>query len=45
LDSFSFKKGDKAIIQQVEGLTLKVKPIGDGVCQKNRKVDMIAGLL
>jgi len=28
------KKGDKAIIQQVEGLTLKVKPSGDGVYQK-----------
>jgi membrane-bound ClpP family serine protease len=24
-----FKKGDKAIIQQVEGLTLKIKPSGD----------------
>jgi membrane-bound serine protease (ClpP class) len=30
----SFKKGDKAIIQQVEGLTVRVKPIGQGVCQK-----------
>lgn len=29
-----FKKGDKAIIQQVEGLTLKVTPSGDGVYQK-----------
>jgi membrane-bound ClpP family serine protease len=37
----SFKKGDKTIIQQVEGLTLKVKPIGDGVCQKKRKNCMI----
>jgi membrane-bound ClpP family serine protease len=27
-------KGDKAIIQNVEGLTLKVKPIGEHVHQK-----------
>ncbi len=26
-------KGDKAIIQNVEGLTLKVKPLGDGIPQ------------
>ena len=29
------KKGDKAIIQQVEGLTLKVKPSGDSVYKKH----------
>jgi len=28
------KKGDKAIIQQVEGLTLKVKPLGNSVYKK-----------
>lgn len=28
------KKGDKAIIQQVEGLTLKVTPSGDSIHQK-----------
>jgi len=28
------KKGDKAIIQQVEGLTLKVKPSDDSVYKK-----------
>lgn len=27
-------KGDKAIIQNVEGLTLKVKPLGDGIPQE-----------
>jgi membrane-bound serine protease (ClpP class) len=32
-----FKKGDKAIIQQVEGLTLKVKPSGDGIYQKQKE--------
>ena len=30
------KKGDKAIIQQVKGLTLRVKPSDDGIC-KNKK--------
>ena len=29
-----FKKGDKAIIQNVEGLTLKVKPLGNGSYRK-----------
>jgi membrane-bound ClpP family serine protease len=30
----SFKKRDKAVIQQVEGLILKVKPISKDVCEK-----------
>lgn len=29
-----FKRGDKAIIQNVEGLTLKVKPLGNGSYRK-----------